>query len=98
MGLAREDFTGNLREGVLSIFTWFLNVTVCYDIEKQKIRKQKEFDDLRPEPESYKRRMTEFQIERLIENSFSTEKCNRLIVLMTFFILIFTILMLVRMK
>ncbi|MFA5160227.1 MAG: hypothetical protein WC484_06975 [Candidatus Omnitrophota bacterium] len=89
---------GKIAEKILSVFTCVLNKTILCDIEDQKKRAQDDFCRLVDTPENRKNsdRVAEFQIRRLIENTFSTEKCNRLLALMTFVILLLTFVLLFK--
>lgn len=80
-------------EKLLGMITFLINKIICPDIEKQKQRYMEEFHSLIGESENFKHRLNEFQTERMIENTFSSEKTNRQIVLMTFAILVLTIVM-----
>lgn len=74
----------------------FLDRTICYDITNNRKKALNEFQNLIKEPENFKHRLQEFQAESAIIGRFATEKNNRLIALMTFMIMIMTLVFLFR--
>ena len=71
-----------------------LNKTVCYDIVENRKKALEEFKNLLKEPENFKHRLAEFQVESAIMDRFATEKNNRLIVIMTFMLIVLTVVLL----
>lgn len=67
--------------------------TICYDVATNKKRAEDELDNLIKEPENFKRRLPEFEIRYALRSAFSAEKTNRILVVMTFLILILTLFM-----
>jgi len=70
--------------------------TICYDIAENRKRALEEFKNLVNEPENFKHRLSEFQVENTIMDRFATEKNNRLVAIMTFMIMIMTLVLLLK--
>lgn len=68
----------------------YTNKTICWDITENKEKELREFEQLKATPENLKHRIFEYQIQSSIMERFSIEKNNRLIVVMNFFLLLFT--------
>lgn len=78
------------------LWSWLaktVDKTIGYDIVENKKKVEEELDRLILEPENFKRRIPEFQTRYMLKSSFSQEKTNRILVVMTFIILILTFLM-----
>lgn len=70
--------------------------TVCFDITENREKALEEFRKLVKEPENFKHRLSEFQAESSVRDRFATEKNNRLIVIMTFMLMVLTLVLLFR--
>ena len=61
----------------------WLDRTVCFDVAENRKKELEEFRNLVKEPENFKHRLLELQIESSIMDRFATEKNSRLIVVLT---------------
>ena len=68
----------------------------CSDITINFNKEMVKFNDLKSQPENFQHRIYEYQIEHLIKSQYSTDKHTRILVVLTFIILIATIAMLIR--
>lgn len=68
----------------------------CADLKENYDKELQKFNLLKKEPENLKNRIYEYQIEYLIKASYSTDKNNRILVILTFIILFVTMVMLFK--
>lgn len=66
---------------------------VCFDIAENKKKELEKLRSLVNQPENFKHRLAELQVESSIMDRFATEKNNRLIVLLTFVLTFLTLIL-----